>query len=216
MTPRSAVLRFAQSYGEYLDGQLPATRVAEAATVDVGIRIAPIARTGRLHVISMTPAPLGRASHFILRDRTHTIRLAVIMNRDHDKDVVESFSAPDLDSMAQALPHPISPPRGSDPVKRTAQRFLSGYLAWVYGHGKPSAIIDAAPRLRRELSSPPPWQSRAAPDLQPQIVAIGIVHASANWTAEANIADDQRTYTLDLTVVRTRQAWQVSHVQAPN
>ena len=81
LTSRSAVMRFAQTYGEYLDGRRPAVRVAESSTIDVGIRIAPDARTGRLQVVSVVPAPLGRPSGFVLRDRTHTIRFTVAIAR---------------------------------------------------------------------------------------------------------------------------------------
>jgi hypothetical protein len=213
-TPRSAVMQFAETYGEFLDGQRPAVRVAEASTIDVGIRIAPNARTGRLHVTSVAPARLGRPSGFVLRDRTHTIRFTVTLARVHDAYLVRSFSPPDLDSVAQAPPRAIAQPHGSVPAQRTARRFLTGFLAWVYGYGKASAIVDSTPQLGRQLKGPSPAQESAR-SLEPQVVAIGMVRTRRGWTAEANITDSQRAYELQLTLVAASGGWAVSDVREP-
>ena len=215
LTPRSAVMRFAQTYGEYLDGRRPAVRVAEASTIDVGIRIAPNARTGRLQVTSVAPAPLGRPSGFVLRDRTHTIRFTVTIARVHDTYLVRSFTPPDLDSVAQAPPRAIAQPHGSAPAQRTARRFLAGFLPWVYGYGKASAIADSTPQLGRQLKGPSPAQVSAR-NLDPQVVAIGMVRTRRGWSAEANITDSQRAYELQLTLRPARGGWAVSDVRDPN
>ena len=215
LTPRSAVMRFAQTYGEYLDGRRPAVRVAEASAIDVGIRIAPDARTGRLRVRGVAPAPLGRPSGFVLRDRTHTIRFTVTIARVHDTYLVRSFTPPDLDSVAQAPPKAIAQPHGSAPAQRTARRFLTRFLAWVYGYGKASPIVRATPQLGRQLKGPSPTNVPAR-NLNPQVVAIGMVRTQRGWTAEANITDSERSYELQLTLVAARGGWAVSHVREPN
>jgi hypothetical protein len=215
LTPRRAVLRFAQTYGEFLDGRRPAARVAEASTIDVGIRIAPNARTGRLHVAGVAPAPLGRPSGFVLRDRTHTIRFTVTIARVHDTFLVRSLTAPDLDSVVQGPPRAIVQPLGSAPARRAARRFLTGFLAWVYGYGKASAIVDAAPRLGRRLTGPSPARVSAR-SLDPRVVAIGMVRTRGGWTAEANVTDSQRTYALRLTLIAAGGGWALSDVRDPN
>jgi hypothetical protein len=215
LTPRSAVMRFAQTYGEYLDGRRPAVRVAEASTIDVGIRIAPDARTGRLQVTSVAQAPLGRPSGFVLRDRTHWIRFSVTIARVHDTYLVRSFTAPDLDSIAQAPPRAIAQPHGSAPAQRTARRFLAAFLPWVYGYGKASAIVDSTPQLARQLKGPSPAQV-SAHNLDPRVVAIGMVRTRRGWSAEANITDSQRAYELQLTLTPARGGWAVSDVRDPN
>jgi hypothetical protein len=214
LTPRSAVMRFAQTYGEYLDGRRPAVQVAEASTIDVGIRIAPNARTGRLHVTSVAPAPLGRPSEFVLRDRTHTIRFTVTIARVHDAYLVRSFTPPDLDSVAQAPPRAIAQPHGSAPAQRTARRFLTGFLAWVYGYGKASAIVDSTPQLGRQLKGQSPAQVSAR-SLDPEVVAIGMVRTHGRWAAEANITDSQRAYELQLTLMPAGGGWAVSDAREP-
>jgi hypothetical protein len=215
LTPRRAVLRFARTYGEFLDGRRPAVRVAEASTIDVGIRIAPDARTGRLQVTSVAPAPLGRPSGFVLRDRTHAIRFTVTIARVHDTYLVRSFTAPDLDSVAQGPPRAIAQPHGSAPAQRTSRRFLTGFLAWVYGYGKASAIVDATHRLGRRLTGPSPAQV-SAHSLDPQVVAIGMVRTRGGWIAEANVDDAQRGYALRLTLIAARGGWAVSDVRDAN
>jgi hypothetical protein len=215
LTPRSAVMRFAQSYGEYLDGRRPAVRVAEASTIDVGIRVAPNARTGRLQVTRVSPAPLGRPSGFVLRNRTHTMRFTVTIARVHDTYLVRSFTAPDLDSVAQGPPRAIGQPHGSASAQRTARRFLTGFLAWVYGHGKASAIVNSTPQLGRQLKGPSPAQVSTR-SLDPQVVAIGMVRTRGGWSAEANITDSQRAYELQLTLIPAGGGWAVSDVRDPN
>jgi hypothetical protein len=215
LTPRRAVMRLARTYGEYLDGRRPAGRVAEASTIDAGIRIAPDARTGRLRVTSVAPAPLGRPSGFVLRDRTHTIRFTVTIARVHDGYLVRSFTAPDPDSVAQAPPRAIAQPHGSAPAQRTARRFLTGFLAWVYGYGKASAILDTTPLLGRRLKGPSPAHVPAR-NLDPQVVAIGMIRTHSGWTAEANITDSHRSYELQLTLAEAGGGWAVSHVREPN
>jgi hypothetical protein len=215
LTPRSAVMRFARTYGEYLDGRRPAVRVAEASTIDVGIRFAPNARTGRLQVTRVAPAPLGRPSGFVLRDRTHTIRFTVTIARVNHTYLVRSFTAPDLDSVAQAPPRAIAQPHGSAPAQQTARRFLTGFLAWVYGYGKASAIVDTTPQLGRQLNGPSPAQV-SAHSLDPEVVAIGMVRTRRGWTAEANITDSQRAYELQLRLIPAGSGWAVSDVHEPN
>jgi len=215
LTPRRAVMQFARTYGDYLDGRRPAVRVAEASTINVGIRIAPDARTGRLKVTSVAPAPLGRPSGFVLRDRTHTIRFTVTIARVHDSYLVRSFTAPDLDSVAQAPPRAIAQPHGSAPAHRAARTFLTGFLAWVYGYGKASAVLDTTPRLDRRLTGPSPAHVPAR-NLDPQVVAIGMIRTHSRWTAEANITDSHRSYELKLTLVEAGGGWAVSHVREPN
>ena len=163
----------------------------------------------------MAPAPLGRPSGFVLRDRTHTIRFTVTIARVHDTYLVRSFTAPDLDSVAQAPPRAIAQPHGSAPAQRTARRFLTGFLAWVYGYGKASAIVDSTPQLGRQLKGPSPAQVSAR-NLDPQVVAIGMVRTRGGWTAEANITDSQRAYELQLTLIPARGGWAVSDVRDPN
>ena len=150
----------------------------------------------------------------MLRDRTHTIGFTVTIARVHDAYLVRSFSPPDLDSVAQAPPRAIAQPHGSAPAQRTARRFLTGFLAWVYGYGKASAIVDSTPQLGRQLKGPSPVQESAR-SLDPQVVAIGMVRTRGRWTVEANLTDSRRAYELQLTLVAASGGWAVSDVREP-
>jgi hypothetical protein len=216
---RAALTAFGQTFGRYLDGQIPATNVAGLApgiSGHLSIRLSPAARTGALRVTSVSPAPLGQTSTIVLRDRLHTIPVKVILRQISDRDRVVWVSTGDLDSVAQPPSPPLTPPKGSGGAQQAAKTFLTGYLPWLYSHGVIPSHQTITPRfahnLRHATTLP---QAPGTPDLHPRVAAIGMQHAQTGWLAEANIADAQRTYQLNLTVTHNSGRWAVTTVEAP-
>ena len=218
-TPRVDVERFARAYGEYLDGQVPAgqlTDVSLAARRQLGPPIQRPLRSGLVTVASVRLASLGSRCEAFLRDGRHTLQVGVQVNRSGGHDVVVGVVPPDLDSILQKPSKPVAAPRGSAPAEQAARTFLTGYIPWVYGHGKAATIAAVAPQLHRELRGRSLPQSAQAPNLHPRVVAIGMQRAGTGWTAQVNISDSERTYDLNLTVVRVRGTWEVNRVQEPS
>lgn len=218
MTPRVELARFAVGYAAYLDGRVPTSRLTGLTATARGQLGPPIPRrlrASRVTVVSLHLAPLGSPSEVVLRDGRHHLPIAVRVGQSAGGDVVASVQAPDLDSVLQRPSKRIVEPRGSAPAERAARRFLAGYLPWVYGRGKTSAITAITPHLRRALRGRSLPQSSQAPNLHPRVAAVGMRRAGVHWTADVNIADAERTYDMALTLVRVDGRWVVSTVREP-
>jgi hypothetical protein len=216
---RAALTAFGQSFGRYLDGQIAAANVAGLApglSGHLSIRLSPAARIGALRVTSVSPAPLGQTSTVVLRDRLHTIAVKVILRQISDRDRVVWVSTGDLDSIAQPPSPPLTQPKGSGGAQQAAKTFLAGYLPWLYSRGVIPSHQTITPRFAHNLRNAKTLpQAPGTPDLHPRIAAIGMRHAKTGWLAQANIADAQRTYQLNLTVTHHAGRWSVTRVQAP-
>ncbi|HTU79419.1 MAG TPA: hypothetical protein VMF09_11720 [Solirubrobacteraceae bacterium] len=84
---------------------------------------------------------------------------------------------------ASALAGRARPPAASDPpaanvapagpvAARVAQRFLAGYLAYVYGHAPAAALTGAAPALVRSLRAHPSLVPPAMRALHPRLLTL--------------------------------------------
>lgn len=73
-------------------------------------------------------------------------------------------------------PTPTSGARNAAPVAptpaRVAQRFLAGYLAYLYGHAPITAIRDATPGLLRSLRAHPPLVPPAMRARSPRVLSL--------------------------------------------
>jgi hypothetical protein len=128
----------------------------------------------------------------------------------------------------QASPTPVAPPSEEGPAegvavashaqvraaKHAARRFLSGYLAFSYGHGHPRAIRGAAPALKRELAEQPPRVPRKIRAKHPRVRLLqsnGVGAQAATFTAL--VADGSGVYTLALELARAASGrWTVTGV----
>ena len=89
-------------------------------------------------------------------------------------------------------------------AKQAARRFLTGYLAFSYGRGRPRAIRAAAPAFERELAQHPPRVPRHVRALHPRVRLLqsnGVGARAATLTAL--IADGSGVYTLALELSRS-------------
>ena len=98
---------------------------------------------------------------------------------------------------------------------RVAHRFLTGYLAYLYGHAPAGAITAAAPALLRLLRARPPLVSPAMRARQPQVLALRLVAARAGTLGvRALIGDGELAhYSVGLLLERQHQRLLVDIVE---
>jgi hypothetical protein len=101
---------------------------------------------------------------------------------------------------------------GLSAARDRARRFLRGYLAFSYGHGRVSEIRDADPRLLRALRGqrvPPAARKR-----RPRIVALRLQEsASGVAQATATVADGSAIgYPLVFYLERRPRVWVVTRL----
>lgn len=217
---RQTAAVFAAAYARYLDGLLDAAALPDASAQvhsQAGQLMPAAARRGPLTVKSVTARGGGSTFTATLADRAHSfeVQLTVLAAAGGGEQVV-GVVPPDFDSLLAPAPRPIPQPSGSAPAQHVAREFLAGYLAWLYGHARVSAIHDATRLLLAQLSAnppnvPPAFQSRYA-----HPVAVGLTAAAdGGWTAYASVTDGQQTYELTLTIMRDHGGWLVSNVNSP-
>lgn len=118
---------------------------------------------------------------------------------------------------------PVATPAGvADPVaspaevaraKRTARRFLAGYLPYSYGQGPASAISGASPALRRRLASERPRVPAQVRARHPRVRLVQTEGATArDARLTALVSDGRRRYTVRLALARTTGGWTVTAV----
>jgi hypothetical protein len=100
-------------------------------------------------------------------------------------------------------------------AKRAARQFVSAYLPYSYGHGRPTRIPAATAALSRRLTRARPRVPARERRLHPRLVllqsdAVGHRHAQLL----ALIDDGARRYTLQLELSRSRGSWTVADVGA--
>ncbi len=75
-------------------------------------------------------------------------------------------------------------------AKQTAERFLAGYLGYVYGHTPAGQIEDATPALIRSLHAHPPRVPPAAQARRPRVLSLHLAVASAGGVAVSAVVND--------------------------
>ena len=97
-------------------------------------------------------------------------------------------------------------------AKRTARRFLTGYLPYSYGRGPASAVGTAAtPELRAELAATPPRASARVRRLEPRVGSVQVEAMTSRSVAVAAFVEDgERSYSIALGLERGASGWQVS------
>ncbi len=94
---------------------------------------------------------------------------------------------------------PLSPPpaaaenhtRSSEhEAKQTAERFLAGYLGYVYGHTPAGQIEDATPALIRSLQAHPPRVPPAAQARRPRVLSLHLAATSAREVTVSAVVND--------------------------
>jgi hypothetical protein len=213
----SAVRAFAASYGGYLDGRLPATALAHATPAAQARAGAPVPaddRVGSLAVAYIHRSPRGDSFTVGYRDRAHSYSAQLVVARHRARWQITQVAAPDLDSIlrrSRAIPLTA----GSRPAATAARRFLRGYLTWLYGHARVTAIHAATSQLIGQLRTHPPRVPITLQQVTPLLVALGTQSTRGAWLVLANIAAGQQTYQLTVTVARSRGRWRVTKVNAP-
>jgi hypothetical protein len=216
-TAQAVVRAFASSYGRYLDGRLSAKALGNAtATVQaqVGTPIPLDSRAGTLAVGYIRGSSYANRFTVGYRDRAHSYSAQLEVAQQGGRWQVTQVVAPDLDSiLRRSRAIPLSP--GSDAAAATARRFLDGYLPWLYGHARATAIHAASRQLIEQLKAHPPRVPATLRQVHSRLIALGSQRASGAWLALANITAGQQTYQLTVTVARSRGGWRVTKVNAP-
>ena len=101
-----------------------------------------------------------------------------------------------LSGQPPASPVPVSadgqstPGALSPPVSRVARRFLTGYLAYLYGHGGVAGVRDASPALVRSLGANPPRVSIDIRARHPRVIALQATAAPAGQAGVSALVND--------------------------
>jgi hypothetical protein len=92
----------------------------------------------------------------------------------------------------------------SQSVEGVARRFLTGYLAYLYGHSGVAGIRDASGNLDRSLGKHPPRVSLTMRTRHPHVVSLASVTAPDGAMDVSAVIDDGgiADYTIDLLVSR--------------
>ncbi len=118
------------------------------------------------------------------------------------------------------------PPAASDPAAsaalvapvaaRVAHRFLTGYLAYLYGHAPAAAITAATPALLRLLRVRPPLVSPAMRARQPRVLALRPTSAPTGMLGVSALIGDGELaqYSVGLLLEREHRRLLVSAVEA--
>ena len=211
-----AARAFASSYGRYLDGRLPVTALVgatPAAHEQAGAPIPASFRAGTLTVAYVHRTPRSESFTVGYRDRAHSYSAQLIVKGRRARWLITQVLAPDLDSILRRS-RTIPPAPGSRPAAAAARQFLAGYLAWLYGHARATDIHRASAQLIDQLKTHPPRVPVTLQHVHPRLIALGTQHANGGWLALANITAGQQTYQLTVTVVRARDQWRVTNVNA--
>ena len=207
---------FAASYRRYLDGQLPASALADAtptAQTQAGAPIPAGSRAGKLALTYIRRSPHRDGFTVAYRDRAHRYPAQLALAHHTTRWQVNQVLAPDLDSILTSS-RPILPAPGSTAAAMAARHFLDGYLRWLYGHAHATAIHAGSARLIAQLKQRPPRVPATLQRVAPRLVAVGTQRAPGGWLALANITAGQQTYELAVTAARSRGRWRVTRVSA--
>jgi hypothetical protein len=100
-------------------------------------------------------------------------------------------------------------------AKRTARRFLTGYLAFSYDRAPASAIGDIGQALERELAEHPPRVSARERARHPRVKLLQSDGVSPTAASLLALVDDgARRYTLTLELAHRAAGWIVTGVRS--
>lgn len=90
----------------------------------------------------------------------------------------------------------------SHPVERVARRFLTGYLAYLYGHTGVAGIRGVSARLERSLAAHPPRVSIDMRARHPRVISLAPSAAPAGVVGVSALVNDGGVadYTVELLV----------------
>jgi hypothetical protein len=211
----SAVVRaFAVTYGRYLDGRVPATALPDATPTAQAQAGAPIPAPSRAGLPYIHRSAHANGFTVGYRDRAHSYSAQLALARRRARWQITQVAPPDLDSILRRS-RAIPLTSGSKVAATAARRFLYGYLSWLYGHARATAIHVASAQLIEQLKAHPPKVPATLRSVHPRLIALGTQRARGGWLALTNITAGQQTYELTVTVVRSRGQWRVTKVNAP-
>lgn len=100
-------------------------------------------------------------------------------------------------------------------VRRSARRFLAGYLPFTYGRGQVAAIRSASPAVRDRLARERPRVPGRERRRQVRIELVQVTSGSRNAaTASAMVNDGARRYSVSLQLAPSAGVWRVVAVGA--
>jgi hypothetical protein len=100
-------------------------------------------------------------------------------------------------------------------AKRTARRFLTGYLAFSYDRAPASATGDIGQALERELAEHPPRVSARERARHPRVKLLQSEGVSPTAASLLALVDDgARSYTLTLELAHRAAGWIVTGVRS--
>lgn len=99
---------------------------------------------------------------------------------------------------------------------RVAHRFLTGYLAYLYGHAGAGAITDTTPSLARSLRAQPPLVSPATRQRYPRVRSLRPMSAPVGMVGVSALVGDGElaSYTVGLLLERQHGRLLVRTVEA--
>lgn len=173
------------------------------------------------HLGSLASRPIGERERHAL--------LAVVVTLLACAAVLLAASRP-------ATPHEPAAPRATTPLKRAApvarptgntarvapvvarvaRRFLTGYLAYLYGHGRAWAITGATPSLERSLRAQVPLVSPAMRRRYPRVLSLRPIPAPAGMVGVSALIGDGElaSYMVGLLLAREHGRLLVCTVEA--
>ena len=103
---------------------------------------------------------------------------------------------------------------GARAAEAAARRFLQGYLAYLYGHGPPSAVRAASPLLRRRLGRERPRVSPATRRRRGRVAELSARRLRDGGFAVTATIDDGGVarYPITLTLERRGRGFEVTEV----
>jgi hypothetical protein len=118
---------------------------------------------------------------------------------------------------SQASPRRLPPPVSTAAMlhaRRSAERFLGGYLPFAYGRGSALAIRDVTPALRRQLLRQRAHLTPAERRRRPRVVSLQTIGTTPAFVVATAVIDDGAvvTYRLRFTLQLDAGRWAVSSV----
>ena len=182
------------------DGDRPRLFAVAVAVIAAGAAV--------LAVLDDGAGPSQRRDHTPRPDPVSTV-VAVVGPRTNP------VALPDVAPSEEGLPTAATHATAAEiaAAKRTARRFIAGYLAFTYDQAPASAIRDIDPRLERELADDPPRVPARERARHPRVRLLQTDGVSPSAASLLALVDDgARTYTLTLELAHTAAGWTVTSV----